>query len=510
MVVWGGWDSNGPYYNTGGRYNPNTDSWTSTSLTNAPSARNQHTALWTGNEMIVWGGFFYDGRNHYLNTGGRYNPGTDSWTGTTTTNAPEGRTVPTAVWTGSEMIVGGGRTYPEGNLNSGGRYNPSTDSWTPTLSTPTQRWFHTALWTGSEMIVWGGQDQFQDIKKSGGKYNPDTDSWDITNAIDAPRERELHTAVWTGTEMIIWGGLDESLNLLNTGGRYNPAANSWTNTTTTKAPEGRYGHTAIWTGSEMIVWGGYADTAGDPLNTGGRYNPGTNSWTATSTINAPDARAGHRSVWTGNEMILWGGCFLQGSYQCFNTGGRYDPNTDSWTATSATNAPSARAQHTTVWTGNEIIVWGGVDYGSNTYFNSGGKYDPNTDTWTATSITNAPVARYRQAGVWTGNEIVVWGGSFSDDSGYHYLDSGGRYNPTTNSWMATITINAPSPRELHTAVWTGSEMIVWGGADDTEFFNTGGSYCAQSGPTPSPSPTPSSTPRLTPTPRSRPSPHPRP
>ena len=35
--------------------------------------------------MIVWGGID-DGS--YLNTGGRYNPGTDSWTATTTTNAP--------------------------------------------------------------------------------------------------------------------------------------------------------------------------------------------------------------------------------------------------------------------------------------------------------------------------------------------------------------------------------------------------------------------------------------
>src|SRR6476660_899142 len=32
---------------------------------------------------------------------------------------------------------------------------------------------------------------------------------------------------------------------------------------------------------------------------------------------------------------------------------------DTWTATSTTNAPSARAGHTAVWTGTEMIVWGG-------------------------------------------------------------------------------------------------------------------------------------------------------
>src|SRR5438093_5351323 len=39
---------------------------------------------------------------------------------------------------------------------------------------------------------------------------------------------------------------------------------------------------------------------------------------------------------------------------------------------------------------------------------------------------------------------------------------------TDNTWTATGTTNAPDARDSHTAVWTGSEMIVWGGS------NTGG------------------------------------
>ena len=77
---------------------------------------------------------------------------------------------------------------------------------------------------------------------------------------------------------------------------------TWTATTTTNAPSNRPGHTAVWTGSEMIVWGGYNLRAatqiyGSTLNTGGRYNPSTDSWTATSTTNAPDCpRWPHGSV----------------------------------------------------------------------------------------------------------------------------------------------------------------------------------------------------------------------
>jgi len=68
---------------------------------------------------------------------------------------------------------------------------------------------------------------------------------------------------------------------------------TWTPTSTTGAPDGRYGHTAVWTGSEMIVWGG-GDSNGNGLNTGGTYNPSTDSWTATSTTNAPAARGATR------------------------------------------------------------------------------------------------------------------------------------------------------------------------------------------------------------------------
>ena len=55
----------------------------------------------------------------------------------------------------------------------------------------------------------------------------------------------------------------------------------------------------------MIVWGGYGN--GSSLNDGGRYNPAANSWTAVTTNGAPAARAMHTAVWTGSEMIVWGG-----------------------------------------------------------------------------------------------------------------------------------------------------------------------------------------------------------
>jgi N-acetylneuraminic acid mutarotase len=408
-------------------------------------------------------------------------------------NAPLSTTNSTASHSGAEVnsyklpvIVGGGCV---------------DDTWTATGTTdaPDGRTVHTAVWTGTEMIVWGGYDGNSAVN-TGGRYDPGTDSWIPTSTTNAPDARYAHTAVWTGTDMIVWGGTGNISTFLNTGGRYDPSMDSWTPTSATNAPDARYFHTAVWTGSQMIVWGGIGSVM--DINTGGRYNPDTDSWTVTSLVDAPEARDGHTAVWTVGEMIVWGGNDLLGNI--FNTGGRYNPSNDSWTATSVTNAPEARTVHTTVWTGSEMIVWGGADDDGD--FDTGGRYDPATDSWTATSTTNAPDARGQHTAIWTDNQMIVWGGG----DNITFFNSGGRYDPVRDSWTATSTTNAPEARLYHTAVWTDSdsEMIVWGGRDENFVrFNTGGRYCAQSGPTPTPTPC---TGRCSPTPRPRPTAHPRP
>jgi len=116
------------------------DTWTA--MAGPPEARASHTAVWTGNEMIVWGGFT---TVFGSNTGARYNAATDTWTGTSTTDAPAGRVSHTAVWTGSEMIVWGGTDQNGGHFNTGGRYAPTTDSWSATQMIISLR-VQTAVW----------------------------------------------------------------------------------------------------------------------------------------------------------------------------------------------------------------------------------------------------------------------------------------------------------------------------------------------------------------------------
>jgi N-acetylneuraminic acid mutarotase len=128
-----------------------------------------------------------------------------------------------------------------------------------------------------------------------------------------------------------------------------------------------------------------------------------------------------------------------------------------------------------VWTGSEMIVWGGTT--NNGVADTGAAYNHTTDTWRL--IATPPVtlsSRSNHTAIWTGPTgiaMVVWGGQ---DGAGNLLNDGGRYDPATDSWRTTdLTINVPTERFDHTAVWTGSKMIVWGGNDST-FTNTGGRY----------------------------------
>lgn len=301
-----------------------------------------------------------------------------------------------------------------------------------------------------------------------------SDLWEQRSDLNAPSIRENYSSVWTGTELIIWGG-NYLGDILNTGARYNSATKNWTPMSVAGAPSSRIGHTAIWTGSRMIIWGGLSSLQNLTYeNSGASYNPATDSWTALSLVGAPTGRNSHAAVWTGMEMLVWGGKDATGQTA---TGRRYNPATNSWSALSNTGAPSARTSHTAVWTGSKMIIWGGWS-DSVGELATGGVYDPVQNTWQNTSTQNAPLARKWHTAVWTGSEMIIWGGSNANvQPGVDNVAR--RYNPAGDSWDSTGMSNqaAPVVRSGHFAAWTGSEMIIWGGGRvDGARYNAGANY----------------------------------
>ena len=111
-----------------------------------------------------------------------------------------------------------------------------------------------------------------------------------------------------------------------------------------------------------------------------------------------------------------------------------------------------------VWTGRELVVWGGDPDGD-----SGAAYDPARDRWRA--IAPAPIpARCDGASAWTGREMLVWGRACRLTPGVspgrpHYATAGGAYDPAADRWrvLPPGPIDAGAPT---VAVWAAGKWVV--------------------------------------------------
>jgi N-acetylneuraminic acid mutarotase len=348
--------------------------------------------------------------------------------------------------------------------------------WQPLNSqnNPTARVYHTAIWTGSEMIVWGGKDKVVEDTDTGALYDPANDEWRAMATAGAPLPREVHTAVWTGSKMLVWGGAEHyTMTFYSDGASYDPAADEWRAMSGVNAPFGRMLHSATWIGSEMIIWGGIVDPKGHwtfeskATNTGGIYDPAKDEWRAISMTDAPAGRFGHTAVWIDGQLAIWGGSTETGRT---NTGGIYDPAKDEWRAMATVGAPLPREVHTAVWTGSKMLVWGGQD--DDILLNDGAAYDPANDSWEPINTSNAPMARSGHTAVWTGSRMVVWGGHGTD-----FLNDGGSYDPAAKQWARLDGPDQPTARTNHAAVWAENRMLIWGGASQPSVYvGEGASY----------------------------------
>jgi hypothetical protein len=361
-----------------------------------------------------------------------------SWVPTSRSGAPSAREEMSVVWTGSRMIVWGGTAWVGASgavTNTGGVYDPVLDTWTPTSTgahVGSARRGHTAVWGGGRMTVFGGlpvTSAYTPAVDQVAVYDPATDTWSDTSlpAGSSPGPRFLHSAVWANYCVLVWGGLTASGGggaYLNSGGCYNPLTNTWQGMPTLNAPEPRIGHTAVWTGTQMLVWGG-VNSSNTYLASGGNYDSSL-GWAPLEVAGAPSPRIFHTAVWTGTRMLVWGG-LTESPFAVFADGGTYDPFSGTWAPIPA--APiAARALHTSVWTGTRMVVWGGTpDYA--TGLNTGAIWDPGTGTWTLTPVpAGVPEGRIEHVAVWTGQRMVVWGGANSDFSAD--LNTGGLFDPS--------------------------------------------------------------------------------
>ena len=104
--------------------------------------------------------------------------------------------------------------------------------------------------------------------------------------------------VWAGRQMLIFGRAQPNPPWsVDAAAAYDPATDTWRRLTPFPGPTGNYEvrYWAVWTGKEMLVSGPIDFQA---------FNPVTNHWRRLPNNAAPP---GGIVVWTGRELIGWGG-----------------------------------------------------------------------------------------------------------------------------------------------------------------------------------------------------------
>ena len=215
---------------------------------------------------------------------------------------------------------------------------------------------------------------------------------------------------------------------------------------------GRQGNVAVWTGSEVIYWGG--DRPGRAPE-GAGYDPQADRWRRISRSPLSN-RSGAAAVWTGREVLIFGGINGGGPQ---SDGAAYDPVTDHWRMI-ADGPLSGRVPLATAWTGAELLVVGARAPGLFEGLQDAAAYDPVHATWRP--LPGLPMQINDGASVWTGSELIVYGAFLDRQHSVLTPDTrarGAALDPVTGHWRDLLA--APLSGQAIALVWDGSEAIGW-------------------------------------------------
>ena len=328
-------------------------------------------------------------------------------------DAPIGhRDGPVVVWTGTELIVWGGAGS---DSRVGAAYDPATRHWrtmakAPIVPDPSIP----AIWTGTELLVWGGRmptaDPHAGQSNAAAAYSPTTDTWRRIASPEGASGPVTDLAVWTGTEMLAWGWFDGSsargARLL----AYSPTTDTWRQTGSAPVrPDAPATATMAWTGSELVVVGYPYDVALDDIAArAAAYTPATDTWRDLGTLpmlasGMPDAVPAHDSV-----LLLNADQWPDDSYRpapaardlVFDptTGCDRVPSAAPWA--SSTGSPSA-------WTGHFLMFPGA----------RGLAYDPATDSWLRLPREAGLEQPIVASVTWATDRLLVLGAPYLPDTG---------------------------------------------------------------------------------------------
>jgi hypothetical protein len=345
-----------------------------------------------------------------------------------------GRSGAATVWTGKEMLVWGGTSANEDTVYAdGAAYDPDSHTWRKLPPAPLAARFDASyVWTGRQLFVWGGYakpegDRFA-VYDDGALYDPKTNEW--RRIAPSPLSgRHDATVLWTGNQVVVIGGdpavLTDSDHLYLDAAAYDPRTNEWHRLPAMPTQRSRSVDflTAVATPTGIDVWLYWrhtviiaSDSSGTTTETSLgvahlRYDPRTSKWRTSGGQVPTDLGL---PLWTGREIIFPAAFPYRGGGSgppVFNLAG-YRLNASGEDLQRLPHGPVDDMRPASVWTGAALISYNssGGQRGSHIdYPGEAAAWNPATDRWT--SLPDAPFATfdYPVHAVWTGRELLEWG-----------------------------------------------------------------------------------------------------
>lgn len=312
------------------------------------------TGVWTGEELIVWGG---TSNGAVTGDGAAYAPATDSWR--RIADGPlSARTRHMAVWTGREMVVWGGtqRTAGPGGLLDGAAYDPATDTWRTISPSPpgTDRTSAATAFAGGSALFGGGGSSTGAAAESVLVYDVATDTWaqhDVGDNVVAMTSFDGRVAIAT-VDTLDRTGLDIEL-MDPAAGRTEPLPGF------PDLPANAYFDSVglAGSGSALFAAATVADLGGRPATRVAVFDPGSGEWKGLRTYSADRFEPGNRpempyapglTEWTGTWLVSWA-----------NGPAGVAPGTDRTIDRLPSSSIPCGAAGVSVWAGDQILQWGG-------------------------------------------------------------------------------------------------------------------------------------------------------
>lgn len=336
-----------------------------------------------------------------------------------------------SVWTGSELLIWGGVGYSQEQpeVGDGAAYNPVTRAWTPMPASPlSPRNTAFAVWTGTRALFWGGGDGALAPLTDGASYDPAGRTWAMLPAAPLrPDPGGRQATVWTGTQMVVIqpGG----------GAAFDPGTNSWTAVPALPQVAGwqPYAIGAEWTGSAVITWVAARPPEANDITPSGYsftdywWIPGSGAWTAVPG-DLPGTPHGQQddgfpfgtTAAIGGRLLFLGGSGCPQGVSCpaqdFYDGAWFDPSSGTWTYLPEKFSGGAGPA---IWTGAAMVVFAtraGARPGlpnrrpirpsDRIPDGVAAAFDPSTGAWT--DLARCPITDLSNASLaWTGRQLIV-------------------------------------------------------------------------------------------------------